>query len=53
MPKPIVKESFESFGPIKNLTIVKDPLSGTNGDVANEKNRQMFAPEMLGLNTPE
>ena len=47
-----VKKSFSSFGPIQDLTIIKD-VKDDKGDAANEKNRQMFAPEMLGLNTPE
>ena len=42
----------DKFGPIDNITIVKDPEI-INKDVANEKNRSMFTPKMLGLNTPE
>ena len=51
-PSDEVKKPFSSFGPIQDLTIIKD-VKDDKGDAANEKNRQMFAPEMLGLNTPE
>jgi hypothetical protein len=43
---------FDNYGPIPKVTIVKEPDS-INKDVANEKNRSMFTPKMLGLNTPE
>ena len=42
----------ENFGPVSKVTIVKDP-DIQDKDAANEKNRSMLAPKMLGLNTPE
>ena len=43
---------IENFGPVSKVTIVKDPEI-VDKDAANEKNRSMLSPKMLGLNTPE
>ena len=43
---------FDNFGPIPKIKIVKD-IENDDKDVANEKNRSMLSPKMLGLNTPE